>query len=139
MKYNNAEFEIDGKEQGRCQNYNPYQLEMIKQYIWDINEKNDLIQTEDLCCLNTPNKISIHEYLSTISIYLSYIKSIKILKSPTPNIYYIYMQMKNKEYANIFYNTFNYTKINPIEIDYFVFAEVKRITFQEPVLNGIKY
>lgn len=139
MKYHDIEFEIDGNHSNSQKNYNDCELEALKQYIWDINGTNELVQSDELCCINTPNKISIHEYLSTISIYLSYIKTIKTLKSPMPNIYYIYMQMKNREYANIFFNTFSYSKINPIERDYFIFTEIKCITFHDHILNGIQY
>jgi hypothetical protein len=62
---------------------------------------------------------------------LSYIKIIRVLKSSTPNIYYVYLNFRNKEYANIFYNTFNYSKLNPIEKDYFILAEVKRLLFEK--------
>ena len=111
--------------------YDENELEAIKQYIWEINIKNTLINSSELCCINVPNKISIKEFLSSISIYLSYISLIKVLKSSIPNSYHIYLQMKNKEYSNIFYNTFNYSKINPIEKEYFIFAQVEEINFEE--------
>jgi hypothetical protein len=116
--------------------YNENELEFIKQYIWEINIKNNLITSSELCCINVPNKISINEVMSTITIYLSYINIIRVLKSPIPNSFFIYIQFKNKEYANIFYNTFNYAKVNPIEKDYYIFAEVKEIKFEEIYRNG---
>jgi len=98
--------------------------------------KNDLINTAELLCLNVPNKISINEFLNTISIYLSYINIVRVFKSPIPNVYFVYMQLKNIEYANILYNTFNYSKVNPIEKEYFIFVEVRELKFEEFFYNG---
>jgi BRCA1-associated protein len=109
---------------------NESELEFIKQYIWEQNIKNNLINSSELACINIPNKISINEFLASISIYLSYINTIRVLKSPIPNIYFIYLEMKNKEFSNIFFNTFNYSKINPIEKEYLIFGEVKEINFE---------
>jgi hypothetical protein len=99
--------------------------------------KNDLIQASELLCINVPNKISINEFLNTISIYLSYINFVRVYKSPIPNFYFIYLQLKNKEYANILYNTFNYAKVNPIEKEYFIFVEVREVKFEEFFFNGM--
>lgn len=109
---------------------NDNELEFIKQFIWEQNIQNNLINSSNLACINIPNKISINEFLASISIYLSYIHSIRVLKSPIPNIYFINLEMKNKEFSNIFFNTFNYSKINPIEKEYFIFAEVKEIMLE---------
>lgn len=136
MKFITIEYTFENVKGHNRFEYNEGELEMIKQHIWEKNERNDLIDTEELCCINIPNKISVHEYLSTVSIYLSYIKSVRVLKSPTPNVYFIYMHFKNKEYANIFYNTFNLSKINPIEKDFFIFSEIKSIFFNEHLING---
>lgn len=116
--------------------YNENELESVKQFIWESNIKNNLILSPELCCINVPNKISINEFMSTITIYLSYISVIRVLKSPIPNYFYIYLQFKTTEYANIFYNTFNYSKISPIEKDYLIFTEVKEIKFEEIYRNG---
>ncbi len=115
------------------------ELELIKQHIWEMNIKNNHLDSNQLVCINVPNKISINEFLTTFSIYLSYIQQIRVMKSPAPNLYFILLKMKNKEYANIFYNTFNYTKVNPIEKEYYIFAEVKEVTFEEIYTNGICY
>jgi hypothetical protein len=111
--------------------YNDNELEMIKQYIWDNNIKNNLLDSNQIVCINVPNKIGINEFLNNFTIYLSYIHFIRVMKSPHANVYFIYLKMKNKEYANIFFNTFNYSKVSPIEKEYYIFAEVKEITFEE--------
>lgn len=117
--------------------FNDSELEFIKQYIWESNIKNNLIKSQVLCCINVPNKISINELLTSIQIYLSYIVLIRVLKSPIPNYYFIYLQIKNQEYSNIFFNTFHFSKINPFEKDYLIFAEVNEIKFEEIYNNGI--
>jgi len=109
--------------------YDENDLEIVKQYIWEINKNNKLLQSKDLLCTNVPNKISISEYLNIISIYLSYIESIKVLKSCIPNKYYIYLSFKNIEYANVFFNTFNYSSLNFIEKEFLIYSEVIRIDF----------
>ena len=106
-------------------------LENIKQYIWDFNMDNKYINSIELICTNIKNRFSIHEFLDMIRLYLSYIKIIRVLKSPEPNIYYIFLQFKNAEYTNIFYNTYNYSNINNLEEDYLIFDEVLDLRYDE--------
>jgi BRCA1-associated protein len=115
--------------------YDESELEIIKQQIWETNNKNEIITNNELIAINIPNKISINEFLSLINIYISYIKQIRVLKSSIPNIYNIYIEFKNREYANIFYNTFNYVKYNPIEKEYLILCEVEKLEIQEIYTN----
>lgn len=69
---------------------------------------------------------------------MNYIKTIKVLKSSIPDFYFIYLELKNVEYANIFYNTFNYSKFNPIERDYLVIAEIFKVTFNSHFISASK-
>ena len=106
------------------------QLELAKQYIWDFNLDNKYIKTKTLCCTNIKNKFSITEFMQAINTYLSYISIIRVFKSSIPNIYYIYLDFKNIEYCNIFYNTYQYSNINTIEDDYLIFDEVIGIEYE---------
>lgn len=106
-------------------------LEIIKQNIWEINRNNKLINSKELLCFNVPNKISISEYLNMINIYLSYISSIQVLKSATPNFYFVYLVFRNVEYANVFFNTFNYSKLNFIEKEFLMYSEIKKIRLDD--------
>ena len=106
------------------------QLELAKQYIWDFNLDNKYIKTKTLCCTNIKNKFSITEFMQAINTYLSYISIIRVFKSSIPNIYYIYLEFKNIEYCNIFYNTYQYSNINTIEDDYLIFDEVIDIEYE---------
>jgi hypothetical protein len=128
LTYKELEFLFNNRKQIE---YNENELEMIKQYIWDNNIKNNLLDSNQLVCINVPNKISINEFLNNFTIYHSYIHFIRVMKSALANVYFIYLKMKNKEYANIFFNTFNYSKVSPIEKEYYVFTEVKEITLEE--------
>ena len=110
------------------------QLELAKQYIWDFNMDNKYIKSKTLCCTNIKNKFSITEFMQAINTYLSYISIIRVFKSSIPNLYYIYLDFKNVEYSNIFYNTYQYSNINTIEDDYLIFDEVIEIEHE----NGIK-
>ena len=141
LKYNRIHYihqSLNKKQERENTQYNESELESIKQYIWELNSKNDMINSYELCCINIPNKISINEFFDSIKIYLSYINIIKVLKSAIPNFYFIYLQFKNKEFANIFYNTFNYAKINLIEKEYYIFVEVREMRFEEIYKNGKK-
>ena len=106
------------------------QLELAKQYIWDFNLDNKYIKTKTLCCTNIKNKFSITEFMQAINTYLSYISIIRVFKSSIPNIYYIYLEFKNIEFCNIFYNTYQYSNINTIEDDYLLFDEVIEIDYE---------
>ena len=106
------------------------QLELAKQYIWDFNFDNKYIKTKTLCCTNIKNKFSITEFMQAINTYLSYISIIRVFKSSIPNLYYIYLDFKNIEYCNIFYNTYQYSNINTIEDDYLIFDEVINIDYE---------
>ena len=106
------------------------QLELAKQYIWDFNFDNKYIKTKTLCCTNIKNKFSITEFMQAINTYLSYISIIRVFKSSIPNLYYIYLDFKNIEYCNIFYNTYQYSNINTIEDDYLIFDEVISIDYE---------
>lgn len=106
-------------------------IETIKQYLWDINLNNKYITTNKLCCINMKNKFSINEFVHTISTYLSYISIIRVFKSPTSNIYFIYLEFKNVEFCNIFYNTYNYAKITPVENEFMVFSEIENLKLEE--------
>ena len=105
------------------------ELELAKQYIWDFNLDNKYIKSKTLCCTNLKNKFSITEFIQAINTYLSYISIIRVFKSSIPNIYYIYIDFKNVEYCNIFYNTYQYSNINTIEDDYLIFDEVIEIEY----------
>ena len=105
------------------------ELELAKQYIWDFNLDNKYIKSKSLCCTNIKNKFSITEFIQAINTYLSYISIIRVFKSSIPNIYYIYLDFKNVEYCNIFYNTYQYSNINTIEDDYLIFDEVTEIEY----------
>ena len=105
------------------------ELELAKQYIWDFNLDNKYIKSKILCCTNIKNKFSITEFIQAINTYLSYISIIRVFKSSIPNIYYIYIDFKNLEYCNIFYNTYQYSNINTIEDDYLIFDEVTEIEY----------
>lgn len=135
IKYYKSLYEVNGISIA----FNDRELDLIKQNIWESNYKNKKVNSNELCCINVPNKITIHEFLSTISTYISYIKTIKVLKSPIPNFYYFYFELRNNEYANIFYNTFNYCKFNPIEKDYLIIGEVIKITYNNHFINSSKY
>ncbi len=111
--------------------YSYENLELIKQFIWDFNLENSYIKSNKLCCINMKNKFSINEFIQTINTYLNYIQIIKIFKSPKANIYYIYLEFLNIEYCNIFYNTYNYSKINPIEEEFLIFYEINEFIFDE--------
>ena len=104
-------------------------LEYAKQYLWDFNLDNKYIKSKTLCCTNLKNKFSITEFIQAINTYLSYISLIRVFKSSIPNIYYIYIDFKNVEYCNIFYNTYQYSNINTIEDDYLIFDEVIEIEY----------
>ena len=104
-------------------------LEYAKQYLWDFNMDNKYIKSKTLCCTNLKNKFSITEFIQAINTYLSYISIIRVFKSSIPNIYYIYIDFKNVEYCNIFYNTYQYSNINTIEDDYLIFDEVTSIEY----------
>ena len=106
------------------------QLELAKQYIWDFNFDNKYIKSKTLCCTNIKNKFSITEFMQAINTYLSYISIIRVFKSSIPNIYYIYLEFKNIEFCNIFYNTYQYSNINTIEDDYLLFDEVIEIDYE---------
>ena len=106
------------------------QLELAKQYIWDFNLDNKYIKSKTLCCTNIKNKFSITEFMQAINTYLSYISIIRVFKSSIPNLYYIYLDFKNIEYCNIFYNTYQYSNINTIEDDYLIFDEVIGIEYE---------
>ena len=106
------------------------QLELSKQYIWDFNFDNKYIKSKTLCCTNIKNKFSITEFMQAINTYLSYISIIRVFKSSIPNIYYIYLEFKNIEFCNIFYNTYQYSNINTIEDDYLLFDEVIEIDYE---------
>ena len=106
------------------------QLELAKQYIWEFNLDNKYIKSKILCCTNIKNKFSITEFMQAINTYLSYISIIRVFKSSIPNIYYIYLDFKNIEYCNIFYNTYQYSNINTIEDDYLIFDEVTGIEYE---------
>ena len=90
------------------------QLELAKQYIWEFNLDNKYIKSKTLCCTNIKNKFSITEFMQAINTYLSYISIIRVFKSSIPNLYYIYLDFKNIEYCNIFYNTYQYSNVNTI-------------------------
>ncbi len=105
------------------------ELELAKQYIWDFNFDNKYIKSKTLCCTNIKNKFSITEFIQAINTYLSYISIIRIFKSSIPNIYYVYIEFKNVEYCNIFFNTYQYSTINTIEDDYLIFDEVTEIEY----------
>ena len=105
------------------------ELEFAKQYIWDFNLDNKYIKSKILCCTNLKNKFSITEFIQAINTYLSYISIIRVFKSSIPNIYYIFIDFKNIEYCNIFYNTYQYSNINTIEDDYLIFDEVTSIEY----------
>ena len=105
------------------------ELEFAKQYIWDFNLDNKYIKSKILCCTNLKNKFSITEFIQAINTYLSYISIIRVFKSSIPNIYYIFIDFKNIEYCNIFYNTYQYSNINTIEDDYLIFDEVNSIEY----------
>ncbi len=77
------------------------------------------------------------EFLEYIKIYLSYIETIRIFKSPLPNVYFIYIQFKNTEYSNIFYNTFNYSKLSSLDKEFFVFGEVLSLKQKEKFINTL--
>lgn len=111
------------------------ELDQIKQYIWDMNIKNTYIHSSELCCTNVKNKFFINEYIQSISSYLSYVNYIRVLKSPNPNVYYIYLKFKNVEFCNIFYNTFSYSKINPVENEFMIFAEIENMKLDEIDIN----
>ena len=106
------------------------ELEFAKQYIWDFNLDNKYIKSKILCCTNLKNKFSITEFIQAINTYLSYISIIRVFKSSIPNIYYIFIDFKNVEYCNIFYNTYQYSNINTIEDDYLIFDEVTSIEYE---------
>ena len=106
------------------------QLELAKQYIWEFNLDNKYIKSKTLCCTNIKNKFSITEFMQAINTYLSYISIIRVFKSSIPNLYYIYLDFKNIEYCNIFYNTYQYSNINTIEDDYLIFDEVISIDYE---------
>ena len=112
------------------------QLELAKQYIWDFNFDNKYIKSKTLCCTNIKNKFSIMEFMQAINTYLSYISIIRVFKSSIPNLYYIYLDFKNIEYCNIFYNTYQYSNINTIEDDYLIFDEVIDIEYEGGNLNS---
>ena len=120
------------------------QLELAKQYIWDFNFDNKYIKSKTLCCTNIKNKfsimefmqVSIMEFMQAINTYLSYISIIRVFKSSIPNLYYIYLDFKNIEYCNIFYNTYQYSNINTIEDDYLIFDEVIDIEYEGGNLNS---
>lgn len=111
------------------------QLELAKQYIWDFNLDNKYIKSKTLCCTNIKNKFSIMEFMQAINTYLSYISIIRVFKSSIPNLYYIYLDFKNIEYCNIFYNTYQYSNINTIEDDYLIFDEVIDIEYEGGNIN----
>ncbi len=113
-------------------------LELMKQYIWDFNLDNKFIKTNTLCCINMKNKFSINEFIQATSTYVSYISNIRIFLSSKPNIYYILIEFKNIEFCNIFYNTYNYSKINPIEDEYIFFVEINSISFDEIFTNSTR-
>jgi BRCA1-associated protein len=115
--------------------YDEHELEIIKQKIWELNNKNEVISGNELLAINIPNKIAINEFLNMVNIYFSYIQQIRVLKSSIPNIYNIYLQFKNREYSNIFYNTFNYVKFNPIEKEYIILCEVEELKIDEIYTN----
>ena len=106
------------------------QLELAKQYIWEFNFNNKYIKSKTLCCSNIKNKFSIMEFMQAINTYLSYISIIRVFKSSIPNLYYIYLEFKNVEYCNVFYNTYQYSTINTIEDDYLIFDEVLSIDYE---------
>ena len=112
------------------------QLELAKQYIWDFNIDNKYIKSKTLCCTNIKNKFSITEFMQAINTYLSYISIIRVFKSSIPNLYYIYLDFKNIEYCNIFYNTYQYSNINTIEDDYLLFDEVIGIDYEGGTVNS---
>ena len=112
------------------------QLELAKQYIWDFNFDNKYIKSKTLCCTNIKNKFSIMEFMQAINTYLSYISIIRVFKSSIPNLYYIYLDFKNIEYCNIFYNTYQYSNINTIEDDYLIFDEVIDIEYEGGNINS---
>ena len=112
------------------------QLELAKQYIWDFNLDNKYIKSKTLCCTNIKNKFSIMEFMQAINTYLSYISIIRVFKSSIPNLYYIYLDFKNIEYCNIFYNTYQYSNINTIEDDYLIFDEVIDIEYEGGNINS---
>ena len=112
------------------------QLELAKQYIWDFNMDNKYIKSKTLCCTNIKNKFGITEFMQAINTYLSYISIIRVFKSSIPNLYYIYLEFKNIEYSNIFYNTYQYSNINTIEDDYLIFDEVIEINYENGLQNA---
>lgn len=112
------------------------QLELAKQYIWDFNMDNKYIKSKTLCCTNIKNKFGITEFMQAINTYLSYISIIRVFKSSIPNLYYIYLDFKNVEYSNIFYNTYQYSNINTIEDDYLIFDEVIEIDYENGIVNA---
>ena len=133
VEYNELLFILD---ENKSESFSEGELELIKQFLWDINMKNDIIKSKDLICTNITNKFSILEFLDNIKIYISYIDIIRIFKSPIPNIYYIYLEFKNIEYSNIFFNTFNYSKINPLDKEYLLFYELQFIKYKEKFVNS---
>ena len=111
------------------------ELELAKQYIWDFNMDNKYIKSKTLCCTNIKNKFGITEFMQAINTYLSYISIIRVFKSSIPNLYYIYLDFKNIEYSNIFYNTYQYSNINTIEDDYLIFDEVIELDYENNTGN----
>ena len=110
---------------------NEENLELIKQYIWDTNLNNKLLSSNKLCITNLKNKFSVNELIQLISTYLSYINTLRVFKCPSNNIYYLFIEFKNVEFCNIFYNTYNYSKLTPLESEYLLFNEITSLTFDE--------
>ena len=106
-------------------------LEVIKQYIWDTNLNNKLLCSNKLCITNLKNKFSVNELIQLISTYLSYISTLRVFKCPSNSIYYLFIEFKNVEFCNIFYNTYNYSKLTPLETEYLLFNEITSLTFDE--------
>lgn len=134
-----VEGKISGKETQivlqKTKDYKESDLEEIKEYIWEININNKYIQTNKLCYVNALNKYSINEFVQAIDQYLSHVDVIRVFKSPFPTIYYIYLEFDSLEFCNVFYNTYSYAKIIPVENDYMIFAEVESISFEEVDAN----
>jgi BRCA1-associated protein len=128
VKYRRIHYFFDNEKE---REFDVHELEIIKQHIWEFNAKNEKILTNELLVINVPNKISINELLNHFIMYFSYIQQMRVLKSSIPNIYNVYFQLKNREYANIFYNTFNYDKFNPIEKEYIILSEVEELKIDE--------
>ena len=110
---------------------NEENLELIKQYIWDTNLNNKHLSSNKLCITNLKNKFSVNELIQLISTYLSYINTLRVFKCPSNNIYYLFIEFKNVEFCNIFYNTYNYSKLTPLESEYLLFNEITSLTFDE--------